>query len=123
MTPAQQGPESPAPAPIVVPHQQQAPPSPASATAERDHGQHNNDRDAAANEAEPVRTYAVPEGADVAGPPGSGVQGLVDAGEMAGGVGAEAAAVPAGPGAGLVDEELLEDAAKAADDIAIVVRR
>ena len=38
-------------------------------------------------------------------------------------VGAGAAAPPAGPGTGAVDEALLEDAAKAADDIAIVARR
>ena len=44
-------------------------------------------------------------------------------GAAAAGVGARPAAPPAGPGIGVVDEELLEDAAKAADDIAIVARR
>ena len=117
------GPESHAPAPIMVPHcQQQAPPSPAPAMAGRN-GRHDTAPDAApANEdTEHVGTAVeVPEGAAAAVFPGA--QQLVDGG-MAGGGGAGAAAPPAGPGTGVVDEELLEDAAKAAGDITIVVRR
>ena len=123
-TPSQQGPDFPNPTSIVVPLcHQQAPPSLAFATEGRDR-QHHTAHDAAVNDTEPVGTDAVVPGeGDAAAVPPAGMQELVDVGQMAGGVGAEAAAVPAGPGIGVVDEELLEDAAKAADDIAIVVRR
>ena len=65
----------------------------------------------------------MPKGGAAAVPLDAGAHELVNVGEMASGVGAEVAAPPAGPGTDAVDEELLEDAAKAADDIAIVVRR
>ena len=132
VTPAQQRPEPSAPPPTALspaPHcHQQAPPSPASATAGRDH-QHHTAHNAAADEdtSELVRDNAVVPGGDAAAvPPGAGAQELVDAGGMASGVGAGGTPPAEGPAVGADEEEeqeLLEDAVKAADDIAIVVRR
>ena len=83
----------------MAPHQQLAPPSPASETAGSDFHQQHADQDAHVDEV------------------------MATEGAAAAGVGAGAAAPPAGPGTGAVDEELLEDTAEAADDIAIVARR
>ena len=124
VTPTQQGPEPSAPSPNAqspAPHcHQRVPPSPTSATSGREH-QHHTVRAAAT---EPVRTDAVvPEGDDAAV---LRAQELVDAGEMAGGVGAGAASPADGPAAGADEgdeQELLEDAARAAGDIAVVLRR
>ena len=124
VTPTQQGPEPSAPSPNALPPAPhchlRVPPSPTSARSGREH-QHHTVRAAAT---EPVRTDAVvPEGDDAAV---LRAQELVDAGEMAGGVGAGAASPADGPAAGADEgdeQELLEDAARAAGDIAVVLRR